>query len=249
MRAVLSVRRFFPWVAFALFAAGCQDAGTKACLAQYESAQQLVLKVQARERESVSESLRAVESALTACRAANRHGEVDQLTKAQNELSAQLSLLDRRARRKSAKPSPEELRRLEREGDPTCPRGQAYRQGGSKEIRCTGPVLVDMTFPQVKAHFEEQDFLVRTPSENTLEVERGAERYRFVYAPGKREAPATCVVLTPPPGLPWREALARATGERPGRLKNPGSVKTAAGERAYTVDEDKVIVRLGDCST
>jgi hypothetical protein len=225
---------------------GCDSPETKRCLAAYESAQARVLKVDPKSKASVGESLAAVESALAGCRTANRHTEVDQLIKAKNELAAQSELLERRARRKRAKvPTPEELRRLEREGDPSCPRGQAYRVEGSKDIRCTGPVLVEMTLPQAKAHFEELDYKIRTPAPTTLAVEHGAERYDFTYS--RAEGPPSCVVLTPAPGLPWQEAVARATGANPGRLKNPGSLNTTRGPLVFTVDEAKVIIRLGEC--
>lgn len=228
---------------------GCQSAETKACLGGYESAQALVLKVDAKSAASVGESLKSVESALTACRSANRHDEVDQLVKARNQLSAQLSALERRARRKRVQePTAEELARLQREGDPSCPRGQAYRvKGAAKEIRCTGPLLAEMTLAQAKDHFEELGYRVTSPSASALAVERGAERYDLSFvAP---DSPARCIVIVPPPGLPWQEALARAAGANPGRLKNPGSVKTARGSLDYTVDETKVIIRLGECSS
>lgn len=234
-------------MAGATVALACESAETKRCLAAYEAAQGRVAKVEAKSKPSVSESLDAVEAALTACRTANRQGEVDQLTRARNELSAQVGALDRRARRKSSKPSPEELARLQKEGDPSCPRGQAYRvKGALQEIRCTGPHLVEMKLEQVRAHFEEQDYRVRAPSSTTLEVERGAERYTFYYGAGP-SAPPRCVVLVPAPGLPWAEALARATGANPSRLKNPGTVRVGQGVLPFRVDEQKVIVRVGDC--
>lgn len=227
---------------------GCDDAQTKSCLSAYESAQGRILEVEAKSPESVSASLQAVEGALQACRAANRHQEVDQLIQARNELSAQKNVLERRARRKSKKePTQEELAALERDGDPNCPRGQAYKQGGSKEIRCTGPHLIEMNLAQAKSYFEDGNFRVRSPSETTLEAEHGAERYTFIYGKAGTATPPSCVVLVPPPGVPWAEALARASGANPSRLKPTGLLSLSGGNLPYTVDEEKVIIRVGDC--
>lgn len=104
-----------------------------------------------------------------------------------------------------------------------------------------------MSLAQAKTHFQNIDYRVSSPSPTTLRAEHGAERYDFTYASEHATTPR-CIVIVPAPGLPWQEALARATGANPGRLKNPGTVKTKAGSVAFTVDEEKVIIRLGDCA-
>lgn len=240
--------RFVTLTAGALAGLGCQSAQGKACLAEYASAQKSVLAVEAKSSESVRTSLKAVEGALESCRSAGRHDEVEQLIQARNELSAQLGLLERRSKRKLRKePTATEILELEKRGDPSCPRGQAYRHGTSKEIRCTGPQLLEMGFNDAKRYFEEQDYRVRSTSPTLLEAEHGAESYRLIYAKPNSPGPAACAVLVPAPGVPWEEALARASGANPGRLKNDRTVRVRSDSVPYTVDEKNVIIRIGSC--
>jgi len=240
-----------PWtlaLASALFSfAACRSPEARACSEHYETAQQQVRAVDAKSETSVRASLVVVEAALTTCRTAQRLDFVEQLTKVRNELTGQLGLLERRAKRKPRRPpSAEELQKLEKEGDPTCPRGQAYKPEGAKEIRCTGPQLVEMTAAQARAHFEERDHRVKSVPPATLEVERGSERTTLIYsAPGA--ASPDCVILFPPPGTTWQEAVSRATGANPAKLELGKAIASAHGPLPFSVDEKDVVIRIGRC--
>jgi hypothetical protein len=202
--------------------------------------------VDAKAEPSVRASLATLETALTACRTAQRLDFVEQLTKVRNELTGQLGLLERRAKRKPRRaPSAEELLQLAKEGDPSCPRGQAYKPEGGKEIRCTGPQLVEMTPAQARAHFEERDYNVKSVSPTTLEIERGSERTTLIY-PGT-SAPPDCVVLFPPPGTTWQEAVSRATGANPAKLELGKEIASARGALPFRVDEKNIVIRIGRC--
>lgn len=245
--------RSTPWKA-ACFAAtlaglGCESPETKACLGAYAQAQEVVRNVDAKSIDSVQKSAAAVETALTTCRSANRHGEVDQLVPVKNQLAAQAGALERRAARGARKKlDPEELRRLSKEGDPNCPRGQAYRPEGGKEIRCTGPQLAEMSSADAQRYFDELGYRVRRPSPEKLEAERGAERTTFVYPSSAADARPSCVLLVPAPDIPWAEALTRATGANPAKLKQTtGKLELAQGVLAYAVDEKNASIRIGDC--
>jgi len=229
---------------------GCESAETKACLTSYAAAQEKVNQVDAKSKPSVEASLASVEAALATCKQAQRHREVDQLVSAKNQLVAQVGALDRRAARKARKPpSADELRRLEKSGDPSCPKGQAYRPDGGKEIRCTGPQLAEMSANVAAKYFEELGFRVKRPTPSRVEAEHGAERTTLVYADPPGESAPRCVELVPAPNIPWLEALTRATGANPSKLKETtGKVKLAQGEMAYVVDEKNHIVKLGECS-
>lgn len=234
-------------MAWLLACSACENAENKRCSTEYEAAQRRVLEVEAKSLQSVDDSLKAVQAAMDACRVVNRNGEVDQLVRAKNELVAQRGVLERRARRRVRKePTTEELARLVREGDPSCPRGQAYRHGDSKEIRCTGKQLIEMSLVEAKAHFEEREYRVRTPAPTTLEAEHGAERFTLAYSSPTAKQPS-CVVLVPAPGIPWKEALSRASGAKPSRLENPGTLRVGDTTLPFVVDEARVIVRIGDC--
>jgi hypothetical protein len=58
------------------------------------------------------------------------------------------------------------------------------------------------------------------------------------------------VVLVPAPDIPWLEALTRATGANPARVKgSSGNVRLAQGELPYAVDEKNSVIRIGSCPT
>lgn len=231
------------------FAFGCESAATRVCSNEYAASQQKVLAVDAKSAESVRASLEAVKTALAACKSANRNQEVDNLVKARNELSAQLDALDRRAKRKPRRDlSPDELAKLEKEGDPSCPKGQTFRLENKKEVKCTGPQLVQMPRADVKNYYEERGYRVKDSASDTVTIERGAEKYTFTYRDGSAAARPSCVVLVPPHGMPWQEALSRATGKHPDKLEPTGSVTVAQDDVPYVVDVKNVVIRIGSCS-
>jgi hypothetical protein len=207
--------------------------------------------VDPKSKPSVEQSLAAVEAALSTCRSAGRHGEVDQLVNVKTPLVAQVGALERRAARaRRVEPTADELVRLQIEGDRVCPRGQAYRPEGGKEIRCIGPQVAEMTAAEARRYFENVGQRVKRPTETKLEVEHGAERTTLVYPSIDPGARPLCVVVVPAPGIPWLEALARTTGANPARIKAPsGTVRLAQGELAYAVDEQNVVIRIGECRT
>jgi hypothetical protein len=228
---------------------GCESAASRTCASEYAASQQKVLTVDAKSAESVGSSLVAVKSALAACRAAQRNQEVDNLIKARNELSAQLDVLERRSKRKPKRDlSPEELARLEKEGDPSCPKGQSYQlDPKKKDIKCSGPQLVEMPREDVKRYFEERGYRVKDVPPNGVRVERGAEQYTFTYPSGAASDRPSCAVIVPPHRMPWKEALARATGKHPEKLEPTGTLALLQGSLSYTVDEKNVVIRVGTC--
>jgi hypothetical protein len=216
------------------------------------SAQDIVKNVDARDKTSVEKSLVAVDMALTACEQAGRNTERDELARAKNELRAHLDSLDRRANRPPPKTrTPEEIAQLVANGDPDCPKGQAYKDKDSKkEIRCIGALPVDMNWSKAEGYFRHRGFKVTsTDTPPVLKAEYGAELFVFTYAAPKDSNPPKCLVLYPAPDITWEEATSRATGTPPSRLKKGGTVHTDHGEIPLRVDEgeSKLIVRLGDC--
>jgi hypothetical protein len=231
-----------------LAAIGCESAASRACSNEYAASQQKVLQVDPKSSDSVRSSLDAVNVALAACKAAQRNDAVDNLVKARNDLSAQRDALERRARRKPKRDlSPDEVARLEKEGDPSCPKGQTYHLENKKAVKCTGAQLVEMPREDVKRYFDERGYRTNDVPPNGVRVERGAEQYRFTYPSGAAADRPSCVVLVPPHGMPWKEALARATGKHPEKLEATGSIAAQQGELPYTVDEKNVVVRIGSC--
>ena len=233
---------------FAAAVLGCESAASRACSGEYAQSQQKVLAVDKTSAESVQASLDAVKSALAACRAAQHNTEVDNLVTARNQLSAQLDALERRAQRKPRRElTPDELARLEKEGDPACPKGQSYHLENKKDVKCTGPQIAEMPRADVKRYFEERGYRVKESAPNEVKVERGAELYTFRYPSAAAADRPSCVVLVPPQGMPWKEALARATAMRPEKMEAKGTVTVLQGALPYEVDEKNVVVRIGVC--
>lgn len=243
------MRAVWIWVAVCgLFAC---DPDAKLCHERMTSAQAIVSQVDSKSSTSLQQSLTAVSEAHAACEKAKLGTEREQLLKAKHELSAQLELVEKRASRKKLQPpSPDELARLVKSGDPTCPKGQAYKPQASKdEVRCTGPQIADMNAEAVKAYYGDRHFKL-TSQESPAEVraELGSELYVFSYAKWSDPAPR-CVTAYAAPGMSWQEVTARLTGVPPEKLKLDAPVKSGRGELPLRVEHatDKPTIHLGDC--
>jgi hypothetical protein len=254
LRGVNAKETTFLVALIALGVAGCQSEATKQCHATMTTAQAIVKDVDSKDLSSVEKSLASVQAALDACNTAGRTAEVDELTRAKNQLAGHADYMRKRA---STPPrprlSPEQLAAYEKTGDPTCPKGQAYRQDKSgKEIRCVGPQPVDMTWPKAEEYFRNRGFKITSAdTPPTLKAEYGAEMYVFTYATPKSAEPPRCLTVYPPPGQSWQEAASRVTGVRPDKLDKEKPVLAARGSLALRVEESeaKLVVHLGDCGS
>jgi hypothetical protein len=158
------MRAVWMWIApSALCAAlsGCDKEASR-CHDLMQRAQPIVSQVDSKSIPSLEQSLALVTEAHAACDQAKLGTEREQLLKAKHEISAQLNLLEQRANRKKLKaPTTEELARLVKEGDPSCPKGQAYKPKDSKsEVRCSGPQLVSMGAEALKTYYGDRHFRV-----------------------------------------------------------------------------------------
>jgi hypothetical protein len=228
--------------------AACQGPKTKECLRQVGEASHASKELDAKSTSSVESDLKVVESAIDACKTADRDDEVAQLEKARVALKAHLERL-RKAEEPANQPiSDEQLAELVAKGDPHCPKGQAYKHAG-KEVRCTGPQLVDMTYGEAHDYLERHDFKLTDVPPSSLKAEHGAELFVFEFERPKDEEPARCVTIYPPPEQSWQEAVARASGARPGRLESGSSITTKRGKMALRVEGDASTgpIHIGDC--
>jgi hypothetical protein len=227
------------------------DPETKKCHELMTSAQSIVTNVDSKSVTSVQQSLTAVSEAHAACEKAKAGTERERLLKAKHELSAQLNLLEQRANRKKLQAlTPADLAHLVKNGDPSCPKGQAYKPKDQKdEVRCVGPQLADMSPEGLKAYYGDRRFKV-TSRENPAEVraELGSELYVFAFDSLSAAAPR-CVTAYAAPGVSWQEVTARLTGTPPEKLKLDAPVKSGRGELALKVEHatDKPTVHLGQC--
>lgn len=216
------------------------------------AAQQIVLKVDAKDIDSVEKSLDAVNTAVNACERAGRSQEKAELIKARNQLSSQVDYLKKKAsRREQRKLTPEQLASFVKSGDPGCPKGQAYKHRDSgKEIRCAGPQIAELSYKDAKDYFDGRGYKITAEPPATLKTEYGAELFVFTYTTVDDPNPPTCVTIYPAPGTSWQEETARATGVPPQRLKAPGTVSLRRGSLPLDVEDSqaKVIIRIGQCS-
>lgn len=228
--------------------AGCSQE-SRLCRSERDRAQEVVKALDSKSTDSLANAVRTLESAISACEKASMGADREKLVQARNEIGAHLTLLEKRAKRKKG-PTVDELARLEREGDPTCPKGQGYKQPGTKEIKCTGPQLVDMSMSAADEYFSSRHYkLTKTDAPPRLRAEQGAEVYVFTYDKPNDAAGPSCLELYPIPGVTLPEAVGRATGARLEKLKNGGTVKAARGELALTLDDanQKLVAKIGSC--
>jgi len=227
---------------------GCLD--EHKCHEQMTTAQGVVSKIDSHSLDSLKGALPSLDSALDACEKAKLGDEHGKLLEAKNQITAQIALLERKAARKSGPVlSAADLERVQKEGDPSCPKGQAYKHAGvDKEIRCTGPELIDMPLDAVKNYFGARNYkLTVTENPSRVRAEFGAELFVFTF--DEPNVGAKCLELYPAPNIPWREAVGRATGVRLDKIKNGGTIAAKRGELALNVEDSaqKELARLGDC--
>jgi hypothetical protein len=235
----------------ALAVSACSEE-TRRCQSLMTTAQGIVNKVDGKSRTSVEQSLTAVESAREACEKAGRNTERDELVKARNELRAHLDYMERKAAQPPVKKiSADELAELAKKGDPSCPKGQAYRRSPTQEIKCTGPQIADMNWKAAEQYFGGRGYkLTRSTTPPTLKAEYGAELYVFAFADANDDKPSRCLTYFPPPGMPWQEATGRVTGTAMRKLENAKTVHTEHGDVPLRVDasgDTKLIVYVGQC--
>ncbi|MBN1606586.1 MAG: hypothetical protein JW940_08120 [Polyangiaceae bacterium] len=242
------------WMLLLLCALGCEQFTVQGrrCHAEMTEAQGMVKQIDSSSIDSVSQSLTAVEVALSACTKAGMDSEVEQLKKARDQIAAHKERLRNRvSKNELPKLTPEELEALVRDGDPSCPKGQAYKQGATgKEVRCTGQQLVEMNFAEAQTFFKDRGFkLKRGTSPPTLEAEYGAEKYVYEWAPDGWYDPPQCLTIYPRPGIGWQETVARATGARQDRLVGNNTVDTPRGRLGLRVVQtlNKLIIHIGNC--
>ncbi len=229
---------------------GCHSPETEKCRAEYDASQKVVLGIDGSSQESVSESLRAVDAALEACKAASRRDEVNNLVNARAKIQAQHDALARRASRTKRTPlTADELARFEKSGDPSCPKGQGYEHGPTKKlIKCSGPQLAELSWPSASKYFEKRGYKLST-TDTQLSAEYGAEKFTFTYRKKDDPGAPVCLAIVAAPGIPWQEVTTRATGVHPDKLKRDEPLSLGGRRVSFSVggDAGQAVVKLGEC--
>ncbi len=234
------------WLAVSCFVAACTPAEVKECRDRYLVTHAEVAAVDPQDLSSVEAALGSVQGNLAVCERANLAEESKQLSMAKRKLESHQSYL--RSRESQKELTPQQLDALEKNGDPECPKGQAYQYRKSgKKIRCTGPQILSMNAAEAKAYFGGRGFKI-VDTDKGLKAEMGSESYTFEY--GDTASAAECVVIFSQPGIAWQETVARVTGAMPSRLKEGTPVRVGKLEVPYSLVTDPVqaILRFGTCA-
>ncbi len=225
----------------------CDPREVSACRDSYLSTHALVSSVDTTSLESVEQSLDAVQKTLDLCEAANLSEESGELKKARRKLQSHQSYLRQQVNQKPL--TDQELAKLVKEGDPGCPRGQAYQYKNSgKKIVCKGPQLAEMNWSEADSYFTGRGYKVSKQG-SELKAEYGSESYSYSFSRVDDSGPAKCLVIFASPGIAWQEAVARVTGTKPQTLKEGQPVKTKGRELALGLinDQTQAIIKLGEC--
>lgn len=230
-----------------LVVVGCHSAEVKECRDRYLQTHASVAGVDTGDLLAVERTLAEVEANLVVCQQANLAEESKQLTTAKRKLESHQSYL---RQRESHKPlTPEQIESLVHNGDPECPRGQAYlyKQSG-KKIRCVGPQIVSMTLDEARAYFTGRGYTLHDKP-NGVKAELGSESYHFEYAPGATDEPARCLSVFSVPGIAWQETASRVSGVKPSRLKEGTPMRVGQRDLPFVVEKDPVqaILHFGEC--
>ncbi len=231
--------------------AGCKSKAAIECEAQFQNAQ-IVVQKESGSPAGLDVSLASVDKALAACRAADRQKEVEQLNIARNSLAMHAALVkDRATRQKRVKPTPAQLDEFAKYGDPTCPKGMAYKvEGADRQIKCIGLQPVRMNWAKARDYYTNLGYHVATSeSPPTLRAEHGSELFVYSFTRVDDTEPPRCLTLYPEAQIPWQEAVSRATGAPIQKLKLGSPVPMSEGNIQLRVDEgkDKLIIYLGAC--
>ena len=232
---------------------GCNDAALKKCHTEMELSQKELLSMDKHDLTSVEKTLGGIRRALTTCKEARRRDEVADLEEAERNVTSHVELLKKRAARGARKlPSPEELAKLRKDGDPECPRGHVYSSDASQpEIRCVGPQIAEMTFAQARKYFDMRGYKVTSDGKPpVLRAEYGAQLYEFRFATADDTAKATCLSVVSPPNVPWKETVARITGVRPEHVEDGKPLPLASGALPFRLEGEGEVrtVRVGGCA-
>lgn len=230
-----------------LFLPACQGEEVAQCRQRYLEALPVVSQVNTSELESVEQALGVVDPTLELCQRAKLSQEVDQLTNVKRRLDSHHGYLKRM---QTKKPLTEvELARLVKDGDPSCPRGSAYKYDKSEQqIRCTGPQIVDMNWKQAQDYFTHRGFTLRENG-NELRAESGSVSYTYTFSRPGDAAAASCLVVFSEPGIAWEETASRLSGVPPRRLVRDAPLETKSGKKPMAIEEQEIqaVLKIGEC--
>lgn len=228
---------------------GCKSQAQKECEQLVKTAEVTLLSMNPTDRASVEGTLAEVKKALSSCEAV-KSKEVSEIKAAVGNVERHLLRL-KKGEIKPPPPPPgaQELARMEKEGDPDCPRGQGYQHPVLKKfIRCKGPLMVERTYAEVQSYFAKHRIATATKDGMLRGVQAGVT-YTFTYdAPGSKNAPV-CLTIESSKDKKVTELIAFATDIEPSKIDPTQPVVVAGTSIPVQVTQGEMqTVVLGDCT-
>lgn len=215
---------------------GCKSQAEKECDKLVKQSEVSLLSMNPTDEASVTATLGELKEALSACRAA-KSPEVSEIEEGLKNVEHHL----RRLESGEVKPPPpppgaEELSDLEKNGDPGCPRGQAYQHPIlKKQILCKGPLMIEHNYEQVVEYFQKH----RVEAAKKDAMLRGAQAgvaYTFKFDQVESKQGPLCLTLDAPKEKKPEELIAFAT--------NVPIAKIDVTKPTLLVDDQEVAVKV-----
>jgi hypothetical protein len=244
--------RYGVWVLIAATAVtvGCKSEADKACEQLVKSTEVSLLSMNPTNQASVRSTLSDLQKTLVACEAV-KSKEVPEIQTAIANVQRHLA----RVEKGEIKPPPpppgaDSLARLEKEGDPDCPKGQGYQHPVlQKYIKCKGPVMVERSYDEVKSYFAKHRIAAASKGA-MLRGEQAGVTYTFTFDQvGSKSAPI-CLSLEAPQDQKTNELIAFATNIEPAKIDPTKPIALRQGTIPVDVKRQGTlqIITLGDCT-
>lgn len=237
---------------FAGSSLGCQTEEAKECAAGVERAGAKLGATDPNDRGQLEGLIGELEGTRKICEKARRTTELADIDTALTNVRELLSRHEEREKKeeKPGERSEEEWAKVQKEGDPLCPRGQSYPRPAqpTTRIECTGPSVLEANWEQTLQQFTRMGFqMMQKPS--ALRAVKGPLAITLDFEKTGSSRAATCVTVNVPPGQDWQPVVASLTSVPPTQLKKDEPIVTKKGPVEFKVKEvDSAFeLELGEC--
>ncbi len=247
----MNVKRYLISVgalSFGLSSLGCKSEGEKKCEKLLNSSEVSLLSMSPTDEESVTSTLESIREALSACEAV-KSPEVPEIKKGLKRVTTHLKRLQAGEVKAPKPPSQEELVRLEKEGDPECPAGQAYLHPLlGKKVQCRGPRMIEHSYAQVLAYFEKHHIATMVKDAMVRGTQQGVT-HSFLFNNKEGKEGPICLLIEAPSDQKEVELVAFATNIAPSRLdlSKPIEIEGKSVPVSVSREGEALQVQLGDC--
>ena len=237
-------------IAAAVIVVGCKSEGEKACEQLVKATEVTLLSMNPTNQASVAGTLSELKKTLLACEAV-KSKEVPEIKAAIANVERHLARVEK-GEVKAPPPPPglDDLARLEKDGDPDCPKGQGYQHPVLKKyIRCKGPVMVERSYAEVKAYFAKHH-IPGAAKDAMLRGEQAGVIYTFTFDQAGSTSAPVCLRIEAPKDKKANELIAFATNIDPAKIDPTQPVSFRQEKIPVDVKQQGTlqVITLGDCS-